>query len=76
MAEETLVLGAAFEFKHVNETGQRAATPTQEVAAENLVRGGSLVHVDGQTLTEEDLELSAELVRMLQRGGAIGGDEV
>ena len=62
-------------LQHVDQASQAASPAFEKITGQDLLRGGAVLDVDGQTLAQEDFELAAELVGVLKGRGAVGGDE-
>lgn len=69
------MLGSGAELQHVDQTRQAASATPKEIARQDLNGSGAILDIDSQTLTQEDFQVAAELVRMLQRWRAVGGDQ-
>ena len=69
------MLRCSSKLQHVNQTRQAAASTLQEITSENFTGRGAVLDIDGEALTQEDFELSAQLVRVLERRGSVRGDE-
>lgn len=63
------------EFEHVDQARQAASSAFEEITVQNFLGSGAILDVDSQTLAEEDFELTAELVGVLESWCAIGGDQ-
>ena len=63
------------EPQQLNQARQRATALPQEVASKDLVSGSTVLHRDSQALAQEDLKLTAQLVRVLQRWRSVRGDQ-
>ena len=70
-----LVLRSSTELQQINQASQAATSAFEEVPGENFLSGSAILDVDGQTLAQEDFELPAKLVGILESRSAIGGDE-
>ena len=69
------MLGSGAEFEQVDKTSHAASAALEEVTIQDLDGGGAILDVDSQALAEEDFELAAELVGVLESRGAVGGDQ-
>lgn len=69
------MLDSGAEFQHVSQTSQAASTTPEEIGREDLNGSGTVLDIDGQTLAQEDFQVATELVRVLQRWRAVGGDQ-
>ena len=69
------MLGSGAESEQVDQAGHAASAALEEVPVQDLDGGGAVLDVDSQALTEEDLELAAELVGVLEGRGAVSGDQ-
>lgn len=63
------------ELEHVHQTGQTATASSQEFPLKDLLGCGPHADVNRKALTEKDLQLSAQAIRILESGSAVGGNE-
>ena len=69
------VLATRSEFEHLHQTLRAAAPALEEFAIEDLIRAGSLADIDSQAEAEEDLDVHADFVRLLQSWSAVCRDQ-
>ncbi len=63
------------EFQHVDQASQAAASAFEKVAGQYLLGSGAILDVDSQTLAQENLQLTAELVGIFESRSAISSDQ-
>ena len=69
------VFRSSAKLQHVDQASQTASSAFEEVTSQDLLSSGAILNVDSQTLAQENLELTAELVRVFESRRAIGGDQ-
>lgn len=69
------VFSSGPEFEHVNQASQATSSAFEEITGQDFLSSGAILDVDSQALAQEYLELTAELVGVLQSRRAVGGDE-
>lgn len=69
------VFSSGPEFQHVNQASQATSSAFKEITGQNLLSSGTILDVDSQALAQENLELAAKLVGVLQSRRTVGGDK-
>ena len=62
-------------LQHIHQTRQATPPPLQKISSQNLTRRRAILHINRQTLAQKHLQLPTQLVRVLERRGAVRGDE-